>query len=327
MVREVVAGNSRDTRKQRRQHLGKLKHLIIQPQTRHRYEAAMRKFLDFLAWNKISLPSRYEEVDRLAAQYIEELWHEGDSLYLAQDVLSSLQHYEPQLKRKLLESWRLIKAWQKHEIPSRAPPLTPLTLSVLAGWFQKHHPELALALIVGFHGLLRTGEMLQVANKHIICSHDLVLIHLGQTKMAARNAGTESASFRDSQVSLMVQAWKSVHTPDALLVDMSASSFRQWFARGLQATGLDAMPYKPYSLRRGGATQVFLERQSYSAVCQRGRWASERTTRIYIQDSIALLTDIRTNLTVQQREWRLLWQTTQQKLDPSKAGRKRGRGG
>ncbi|CAE7423199.1 unnamed protein product, partial [Symbiodinium sp. KB8] len=29
------------------------------------------------------------------------------------------------------------------------------------GWFQKHHPELALALIVGFHGLLRTGEMLQ----------------------------------------------------------------------------------------------------------------------------------------------------------------------
>ena len=203
----------------------------------------MKKFLDFLTRNRLCLPSRHEEVDRLAAQYIEELWEEGDSLYLAQDVLSSLQHYEPQLKRKLLESWRLIKAWQKHEIPSRAPPLTLLTLSVLAGWFQKHQPELALALVVCFHALLRTGEMLQVTNKNIICSHDLVLIHLGQTKMAARNAGTESTSFRDAKIALMLQAWKSVHPPDALLINMSVSSFRQWFARGLQATGLDAMPY------------------------------------------------------------------------------------
>ena len=322
-----MEGHTQCTRKARRQHLGKLRDLVIRPQTCRRYEIAMKKFLEFLRWNQFGLPSQYVEVDRLASMYIEELWEDGDSRYLAQDALSSLQHHEPQLKRRMLQSWRLIKAWQKHEIPSRAPPLTVSTLSVLAGWLHKHVPEVALGVVVAFWALLRTGELLQVKNKDIICSQDFVVIHLGSTKMAARNAGTESASFSHEKISIMLQAWKSVTAPDALLIDMSASVFRQWFARGLQATGLDATPYKPYSLRRGGATQVFLETRSYSFVCQRGRWASERTCRIYIQDSVALLTELSSNLTPAQREFDTLWKNMLSRLEhPSKAGRKRGRG-
>ena len=111
--REVVEGITGGTRKARRQQLGRLKNLVIQPATLRRYETAMKHFLEFLRWNGYTLPSGYEEVDRLASLYVEELWEEGDSRYLAQDVLSSLQHFEPQLKRRLLQSWRLIKAWQK----------------------------------------------------------------------------------------------------------------------------------------------------------------------------------------------------------------------
>ena len=322
-----MEGNTRTVRKARRQHLGKLKDLVIKPETRRRYEIAMKKFLEFLRWNQFVLPSQYVDVDRLASMYVEELWEDGDSRYLAQDVLSSLQHHEPQLKRRLLQSWRLIKAWQKHEIPSRAPPLTVSTLFVLAGWLQKHLPEVALGVVVAYYALLRTGELLQIKNKDVICSQDFVVIHLGPTKMAVRNAATESTSFSHEKISIMLQAWKSVTAPDSLLIDMSASAFRQWFARGLQATGLDATPYKPYSLRRGGATQVFLETRSYSSVCQRGRWASERTCRTYIQDSVALLTELSSNLTPAQREFHTLWKNMLSRLEhPSKAGRKRGRG-
>ena len=299
--RQVVEANSRGARKARRQQLGKLKHLVVQPQTLHRYEKAMKSFLEFLRWNRLQFPSCFEEADRLASVFIEELWEEGDSRHFAQDALCALQHFEPQLKRRLLQSWRLIKAWQKHEIPSRAPPFTPLTLSVLAGWMQTRQPELALALVVAFKGLLRTGELFQVANRHIICNADFVVIHLGKTKMSARKAGSESTSFRSREVSLMLRAWKSVHSPDALLVSVSPAVFRVWFAKGLKETGLDSLPYKPYSLRRGGATQVFLETQSYASVCQQGRWASERTTRVYIQDTVALLTSMPSSLNAHQR--------------------------
>ena len=317
--KEVVEGNTRGAR-------GKLKNLVIQPATLRRYETAMKHFLEFLKWNSFTLPSGYEEVDRLASLCIEELWEEGDSRYLAQDILSGLQHFEPQLKRRLMQSWRLIKAWQKHEIPSRAPPLTPSTLFVLAGWLHQHVPEVALGVALGFFGLLRTGELLQIRHKDLICTHDFVVIHLGSTKMAVRNAGVESTSFSHETISIMLQAWKSVNTPDALLINMSSSAFRQWFARGLHATGLGSA-YKPYSLRRGGATQVFLDTQSYSTVCQRGRWASERTCRVYIQDSVALLTEHSTQLTSKQREFHTLWTNIWRRLErPSKAGRNRGRG-
>ena len=241
---EVVEGRSRDARKTRRQKLGKPKDLVIQPATKTRYDHAMKLFLEYLKWNKLPLPSQCDEVDRVASKYIEELWEEGDSRYPAQDTLSSLQHNEPQLKRKLLRSWRLIKAWQKHEIPARAPPLTPTALSVLAGWMHARCPELALSLVLGFYGLLRSGELFQIKNQDIICSKDLVVINLGPTKMGVRNASADSASFRHHQVSLMLQAWKTVHSPEALPVGMSPSSFRQWFTRGLEATGLADAPYK-----------------------------------------------------------------------------------
>ena len=131
-----------------------------------------------------------------------------------------------------------------------------------------------------FHALLRTGEMLQVANKNVICSHDLVLIHVGQTQMAARNAGTKLTSFRDAKIALMLQAWKRVHPPHALLINIAVSSFRQWFARRLQATGL---------------TQVFFDTQSYSAACQRGRWASEPHECTYRAPLLCLRTEAPTS--------------------------------
>ena len=325
---EVLEGHSRVTRKVRRQKIGKLKDLVVKPQTRKRYEEAMRKLFEFLKWNRIALPSQYEQLDSIASRYIEELWEEGESRYLAQDTVSALQHYEPQLKRRTLESWRLIKAWQKHEIPTRAPPLTPATLAVLAGWMHSQMPQLALALALAFFALLRTGELFQIKNQDVICSGDVVVVHLGQTKMAARNAGTESTSFRHREVSLMLQSWKAVTSRDALLVSVSPSSFRHWFSKALQETGLNELPYKPYSLRRGGATQVFLDSQSYAAVCQRGRWAAEKSARIYIQDSIALLTQLPKQLSVKQREYHALWTGLVSRLERSStsARRRRGRG-
>lgn len=73
------------------------------------------------------------------------------------------------------------------------------------------------------------------------------------------------------------------------LIDASSTTFRAWFASGLSATGLVGLDFKPYSLRRGGATQLFSDTQSYSTVTQRGRWASTKTVRAYVADSLALL--------------------------------------
>ncbi|OLP95545.1 Eukaryotic translation initiation factor isoform 4G-2 [Symbiodinium microadriaticum] len=86
------------------------------------------------------------------------------------------------------------------------------------GWFQKHHPELALALIVGFHGLLRTGEMLQVnltpVNK--VFSRELMLriwqMHKGELHGAVAEL---SASVRPGEKTPMLDRKKSLKREEA----------------------------------------------------------------------------------------------------------------
>jgi len=45
--------------------------------------------------------------------------------------------------------------------------------------------------------------------------------------------------------------------------------------------GLGAFPFKPYSLRRGGATYAFTQSHNYHTLMAMGRWANLRTVKIY----------------------------------------------
>ena len=53
------------------------------------------------------------------------------------------------------------------------------------------------------------------------------------------------------------------------------------------------MGFKPYSLRRGGATAFFRATGSMEKTLDRGRWSSARVGRIYINDGIAKEVELR----------------------------------
>ena len=90
-------------------------------------------FFAYLKANKEPLPTQPHDLEQIG-HYLEELWWDGQSKSLAGDTFSSLQHREPSLKRQLRWSWKLFKAWQQAEIPSRAPPFTLQTLAIFCGW-------------------------------------------------------------------------------------------------------------------------------------------------------------------------------------------------
>ena len=116
---------------------------------------------------------------------------------------------------------------------------------------------------------------------------DFVHLYLGQTKTSCGNASVDAVHFRHHQVALLLKSWLSSASKDDFLVPDSSAKFRSWLSRALKETGLHSVGYKPYSLRRGGATYIFGETQSYSAVAQHGRWGSQQTVRVYIADSLA----------------------------------------
>ena len=52
---------------------------------------------------------------------------------------------------------------------------------------------------------------------------------------------------------------------------------------------LDSFAFRPYSLRRGGATWWFPKHQNLDRILVQGRWSALKTARIYLNEGLAML--------------------------------------
>ena len=136
--------------------------------TRARYDLALQTLYQYAQVQRIAIPDQGEELDGVVADYIEFSWEEGEGLSRATDTLSGLQDLKPRLRGKLTLSWRLIKTWQRKELPVRTPPFPEGVLHCLCGYLiSTGEAVLALAFEVAFYGLLRTGELLSLSSHQI----------------------------------------------------------------------------------------------------------------------------------------------------------------
>lgn len=78
-------------------------------------------------------------------------------------------------------------------------------------------------------------------------------------------------------------------SPQSFVWPWSAAAFRQNFARCVDYFSLQNLNYKPYSLRRGGATHDYVKKGLLEPILLRGRWHSLAVTRLYLEDGLAQL--------------------------------------
>ena len=278
-----------------RQCLGTLKANTVASRTRTRYDAALKTFYLWAQTNRIRIPSCAEDVDPIFADFIEHLWEEGESLSIATDGALGLQDLRPQFRGRLALTWRLIKTWQKKEVPQRAPPLPEDILQSMCGYFlSRRQAQLSLSLEVAFYAVLRTGELLELTNDRIEVSSscDCAVLSLGATKTSQRSGVADSVTLRVSPVCQRLLTWKQKSKPRAPLVNVSEYRFRKAFDEALTALGLKAWGFRPYSLRCGGATMYWRKNPNMDAIRLLGRWSSDRTARIYIQDGMSRLAEM-----------------------------------
>ena len=83
--------------------------------------------------------------------------------------------------------------WRKVEAPNRAPPLTTALVESLIMYAVGHCDlQFACMLVLGFYGLLRTGEFLQVCAQDVMVGKAVALISLKNTKTGLRNSAQET---------------------------------------------------------------------------------------------------------------------------------------
>ena len=294
MPKRVLEGRDASERVKQRQKLGTLRELTVQSPTRARYDKALNGFLNFLHENGLKIPHQRDALDPLVCDYLEHLWSSGAGRGLASDTVASLQDFMPKLRHHLPGAWRLLKTWSINEIPNRAPPFPEHVVHGLCGWAAFHgHFAFAISLLIGFYGMMRTGEILALHRKDFYSesSSKKVLISLGLTKGGKRTGAAESIVLAHDTVVNPIKRWMALTQPSDFLT-CSPTKWRALFSQAISSLKLEEFGFRPYSLRRGGATWWFGKHHSLDKILVQGRWQAARTARIYLNEGLAVLAEL-----------------------------------
>ena len=88
-------------------------------------------------------------------------------------------------------------------------------------------------------------------------------------------------------IGLFVLASKSVYAHEHLAV--TPEFFREWWRNAIVALDLEPAVWRPYGLRRGGATHHFRQFGNLETTIFKGRWGSSTTARTYIVEAMSVL--------------------------------------
>ena len=265
----------------------------ITANTQSRYYLSVSKLLPF-----ISDCATLEQIDDAVSQWVVAEFQKGKPLCFVGDGLSGLHYFLPQTRRHLPTSWRLFGTWRKLEVPSRAPPITAdLVLAFSARALELNDLDFATLILVGFHAFLRTGEMLSLIPQDFMLNEHTGIVRLRHSKTGRRHNIQEVVTLEDPKVRQVVKSLLEVRrsslTSHLPVWQGSGTSFRKRFDQYLAYFRVSHLGFRPYSLRRGGATAYFQSTGSMERTLLRGRWSSVQVAKLYLCDGLSQLPSLR----------------------------------
>ena len=294
-ARRVVRGESPADRVQGRARLGPLASLLVSARVNKQYSDAVWYFVITMTTLFGGMEEDHGKLDMQLQYFLCLLWQEGEAKATAAHTLCGLQHFL-NVRRVFPGAWRLYGAWDKAEVPLRAEPLPVSACLGICGFLVSRHEFGAAALVAtAFNCFLRTGEALSLLVGHVHFNRYAAqgVLLLPWTKSGTRAGAPESVPFDDAVVAKLLRIACHGRASTDFVFAGSGSRFRALFDEALQALGLSHMGFRPYSLRRGGATADFAEHGSAATTQLRGRWASLKVCRIYVTMGAESLARIR----------------------------------
>ena len=266
--------------------------MIITKHTLDRYTRASREFFHWTLRKNIDISCEAAIRDS-ATRYLEECWADGDPLSLVGDTLSGISHFCPDLKPALKDAWRYYRAWRAKEIPTRAPPLLEFIVKAMAHEaITKDNARLGFIFLLSFDIYLRPSEALGLRAMDFTFEKGCrsMVLNLGYTKAGQRRGQKEVVTCRNPDLCVLAKLLLKGMAPGEYVYLKKAYSYRHEFYQVLKDIGLEGLHFKPYSLRRGGATAAFRSGQTWEQIAEVGRWTAHQTMRIYVADAMAELT-------------------------------------
>jgi hypothetical protein len=267
-----------------------IKYEGIKEATIKRYRRQITSYFTFLEDNGLPTPSSLDDLDESVGEYINHLYQDDYLVNYGNDLVSGLKRFYPKCRRQLETSSGYMRSWSKSLHRRRALPLpSDLVIAMAAIAIMRDWQSMAVALLLGFAGLLRTGEILALTTNHMSVhgSGSLLVLTLPNTKSGFRKGETEHVLIYDQAIIELTKKVISYKAPGASLLDMTFREFSGKICDLAACFGCRDPTLTPYCLSRGGATWHFTTYKSYDSTQALGRWGSAKTARQYINQAIS----------------------------------------
>lgn len=266
---------------------------------------ALRTHLDDRGWEWNDLKSaKAQRVDQMLLSFVSALHANEDksSLRKAKHGVLFVQAWRPRLRKALQGTWQTLRAWEEQR-PSRFRPPMPLPLLAAfvcaareRAYFDCDASQretwlvFSAMLLLGFFGLLRPGELLNLAVHDITLPNTMSLgspfavVRIRKPKNARQMGQQQFAEVRHPDaINWLVWLVEKREAASSLLWKGNHTKFRIMFRHMTQRLGLESLRLSPASLRAGGATWMLDERIEVSRIRFSGRWANLRSLEHYLQ--------------------------------------------
>lgn len=265
------------------------------PATVKKYSEAVKTFLLWCKRRRID-PADVNDFDDYLTDYFHYLYTCGHGKDDARCTLYGIMMLHPKLQDSFPVSLLALRGWERMA-PSQAHPPMTYDLAVLVAVHMARHGlwRYAVATLLAFDCLLRVGELVGLQREDIADSGDLrmgseykgMALRLRKTKTGPN----QWVDVQDPVVRFLVRDLMHGSRSRAVF-PFSSAEFRNVFKSTCTALGLSER-YVPHSLRHGGATRLHLCGVSIEDILLRGRWASSKSARRYVQSGRALLISMR----------------------------------
>jgi integrase len=271
--------------------------------------------------------STAEQLDELLLEYFHLLYEDGRGKSVASATIYGILLRLPQLKWRLHSAHQCLRAWNKLVPDKSYPPLTwELAVVIAVQMTRAGYLRHGIGVLIAFDGLLRVSELCALmttdiaddGDTRVSTEHKGTLIRIRSSKTGKNqwvklvepsvigllrwllehhranqpkvitNRSSHTTKGRTKQIHVTMKQQQAA-IKDCRLFPFETYQFRRIFKATCANLGISDR-YVPHSLRHGGATRYHHVRGwSIEDVLERGRWASVKSARRYIQSGVAML--------------------------------------
>ena len=219
--------------------------------------------------------------DSFLAEWVLDGFERGGSKNEYSWALSALQKVHPRLRLKT--AWKVLDAWTSLSPVRQAPAAPPellhamIVLALILG-----RPQLSLAMLLAYCGLLRVREVLCLRVGDVILGPNTLVLCLGRTK---RGIEQKVVLTNPSVIQWFANYISRFPLKDShdLLFDISYGSMLRWVKRLAFLLGAESLHLTTHTFRRSGASELSRQGMSLNDILLYGRWLSEKSAREYIR--------------------------------------------